>query len=50
MNSPGQIKGNFSCLGGLVSQNLLRREQDKHLPFGGRELEILHAVPRRELS
>lgn len=51
MNSAGEIKENFRCLGCLIiSQNLLRREQNKHLPFGGRELEILYAVPRVEPS
>lgn len=47
-NCAGEIKGNFRYLGGLImSQNLLRREQKKPLPFGSRELEIPHAVPRR---
>ena len=51
MNSAREIKGNFRCVGSLmISQNLLRRGQNKCLPFGGRELELCHALPGRELS
>lgn len=47
-NSAGGIKRDFRGL--IMSQNLLRREQEECLPFEGRELETLVSVREKSLA